>query len=142
MEKDFPEAMAFTEHWEGYKSNIVGDVGGRTIYGICERYFPKEVAAMVNMTAQDARAYAEAFYRKEFWDHCGCDDLPYPLDVVAFDCSVNPGPNWCAHHLLLTRDWRELLNEREAHYRLVAHANVLQGLINRSEALKDKYKEY
>ena len=141
MKESWPEAIAFTFRAEGYQSNIVGDAGGATIYGISSAYWPHEFALIKAMTVENARAYAEEFYHTHFWSFIECDSLPYPMDCVAFDCSVNPGPSWCKSALTTTKDWRKLLDMREFHYERVAHPNVLKGLVNRCNALREKYKE-
>jgi lysozyme family protein len=141
MKENWPRASVFTFQWEGVNSHIVGDAGGRTLYGFCERYWPDQVKAMLDMTLDDAKAYALAQYKLHFWDAMGCDDLSYPMDCVAFDCSVNPGPGWTKRALIYQKTWQNLLTAREAHYQTIAHPNVLKGLLNRCEALRAKYQK-
>lgn len=137
---NFPEAVAFTFQWEGFKSNIQGDIGGRTLWGFSEHFWPDQIKAMLSMTAAAAKAYALDQYKFHFWDFIGCNDLSYPLDCVAFDCSVNPGQGWTKRTLSWAKDWKSLLIAREQHYKEVAHPNVLKGLLNRCAALRAKYE--
>jgi len=143
MKDSFTEAITFTFAAEGYRSKITGDAGGRTLWGVSSVFWPQDFARMSAMDSDQAKAYALAFYRKNFWDFIDADDLPYPLDCVAFDTAVNPGPTWCLKNLfgLPENAWQRLLDLREQHYREVAHPNVLKGLLNRCEALREKYKE-
>ena len=139
MKENYPKAAVFTFGEEGWKANIKGDVGGRTILGVTEHFYPKDFAAMLNMTLEQAKAYALDFYKRTFWNPMGCDNMPYPLDCVAFDCSVNPGPSWTHHQLMIVKDWRQLNEIRRQHYKDTAKANVVKGLINRCDATIKQY---
>jgi len=76
---------------EGFLSDVKGDLGGRTIYGISERYFPKDVEAMLNLSQNEAKQYAMNFYKTRFWDPVS--KYQFPLNLVAFLMAVNaPGP--------------------------------------------------
>jgi lysozyme family protein len=141
MKANFEEAITFTFAAEGYKSNIPGDAGGATIYGIASHFWPADYVRIKDMSPDDAKAYAEEFYHRNFWDFIHADDLSYPLDCVAFDCAVNPGPTWCRKVLNTgIKDWDSLLVLRDLHYKAEADPNVLKGLLNRSEALRQKYR--
>jgi len=91
MKDNFPHAISFVLYWEKWKSDNPKDPGGLTIWGICQRDYPDEVNTMLGMSEKDSRVYAERFYRREFWDAMGCDDLQGLIDIVIFDCSVNQG---------------------------------------------------
>ena len=140
MKENFLNATDFTFQWEGFKSHIEGDYGGRTVWGFCERFWPEQVKAMLSMSAPVAKAYALQQYKLHFWDLIGGDGLPYPLDEIAFDCAVNPGPSWIKYVLDTTDNWETVISLREEHYRRVAHPNVLKGLLNRCAALREKYQ--
>jgi lysozyme family protein len=140
MKGDFEEAVQFTFQEEGWHSDEAFDPGGDTILGISRHFWPHEHDLIKNMAPADAREYAEEFYHEHFWDFMGCDDLSHPLDVVAFDSAVNPGPTWARTTLHITQDWKEFLDMREQHYRITALPQYVKGLLNRCAALRAKYE--
>lgn len=144
MKTSWPEAIKFTFEAEGYASDLKADPGGSTYLGISSHFWPEDYRAVVALAKEDrqkALKYAEDFYRYHFWTYVDGDDLSHPLDVVAFDSAVNPGPTWAHHTLAITQDWREVLTIREQHYRTTARPEFLNGLLNRCAALRTKYKE-
>ena len=68
MKENFDKSFTLLCGFEGFSSDVIGDPGGRTIWGIAERYFPEDVKTMAAMTAGDARAYAKAWYKKNVWN--------------------------------------------------------------------------
>jgi lysozyme family protein len=82
---EFRKSLTFTLKWEGGYVNDPDDPGGETKWGISKRYHPDEDIA--NLTPERA---AE-IYKDEYWDKCGCDDIPFPLNTVVFDSAVNCG---------------------------------------------------
>lgn len=76
-------------HEGGYVSAATaaqrGDPGGETKYGITKRSYPT-----VNISALTLDG-AKAIYRRDFWDRCRCDDMPYALAYATFDVAVNSG---------------------------------------------------
>jgi hypothetical protein len=115
MKDNFESACKFLFQLEGFKSDVVGDPGGRTIFGVAETYFPTQVRAMAGMTPDLAQAYAMDFYRTQFWTGLNCDDLPSPLDAVTFLAAVNPGPGWVRSQKGIP-DWKDLLLEQTDYY--------------------------
>ena len=115
MKENFVPAVNDLFAIEGFKSNLVGDPGGRTIFGISERYYPADVARMASMTREDAEVYAREFYRAKFWDAFGCDELTSPMDEVTFLLAVNPGPGF-VRGLGSAQDWKDLLLEAVDYY--------------------------
>ena len=91
MKENWDKAINFVIEWEKYWSSNPDDPGGLTIWGINSRDWPEEVAKMRKMAKSDALVYAKDFYKKEYWDKCGCDNLPQPMDIFIFDASVNCG---------------------------------------------------
>ena len=85
MKESFDKAFAFVIGAEGKLTDDPKDPGGLTKYGISHRAYP--TVDIRNLTLDDAKA----IYRLDYWDKCDCDNLPYPLDVVAFDTAVNMG---------------------------------------------------
>lgn len=73
----------------GYVSDPA-DPGGETNMGITKRDFPNE--DIKNLT----RERVTEIYQSEYWSNYGpqksfCDHLPWPLNMVHFDCTVNIG---------------------------------------------------
>lgn len=85
MEGTFDIAINFVFQKEGGYVNDPDDPGGETNFGISRKSFPN--IDIKNLTANEAKS----IYREKYWDACGCDDIPSPLDVVMFDTAVNMG---------------------------------------------------
>lgn len=82
---DFDKVLAFTLTWEGGYVNDPADPGGETKYGISKKAYPS--LNIANLTKEQA---AE-IYKRDYWDRGKCDKLPYPANIVHFDCCVNVG---------------------------------------------------
>ncbi len=97
MATDFDKAFAFTVSpaVEGGLADIKGDTGGRTIFGISERWFPeieRKIEDMIKAGQNVAAMVAvKQFYHDEFWVKNSCDKLPYAVNCFMFDSSVNAG---------------------------------------------------
>jgi hypothetical protein len=65
--------------------NVPGDDGGLTKFGVDQRSHPKE--DIENLTYERA----VEIYKQEYWDKCGAEKLPWPLDLVQVDGAVNTG---------------------------------------------------
>jgi hypothetical protein len=76
-----------------YKSDTLGDAGGRTVCGLCVQ---SEGQAMIdqmwNMNYNDAVAFAKKVYYENYWlpIHGGMLIDPH-YAVVVFDCAINNG---------------------------------------------------
>jgi len=146
MNKYFDRAFEFIMRWEGYKSENPDDPGGRTIFGISERFFPRIVAKLWDLSYDDARAGAKVFYWDQFWKEAGCDDLQQPMDLAVFDTAVNMG---IATSLKLLKDCDgsvfEFLVERiRAYVKLAKQGQniiFLRGWINRVLSLYEAMKK-
>lgn len=69
------------------------DPGGLTKWGICQRSYPDlDIRAL---TESDARE----IYRRDYWDACKCDELPWPLSLYVFDAAINQGVSAAARML-------------------------------------------
>lgn len=91
FEKGF--AFAISPEVEGGLSDIKGDAGGRTIFGISERWYPEvehQIEALIK-AGKPAMQDVKQFYYDEFWVKNGCASLPYSLNCFLFDSSVNAG---------------------------------------------------
>ena len=82
---NFELAVNLTLAKEGVLSDHPDDTGGLTKYGISQTAYPNlDICAL---TQDDAIA----IYKRDYWDKTKCEQLPYPLDVLTFDASVNHG---------------------------------------------------
>lgn len=69
----------------GRTHKVAGDPGGTTKWGIAQRYHPDiDVTELTEIQARDIA-------RKEYWDTCRCDDLPFPMDILVWDAAFNMG---------------------------------------------------
>lgn len=136
MRENLDRAFAFTISQEtgnrpdgGYTKNP-DDPGGETKWGISKRFHPS--VDIRNLTEDGAKA----IYLSEYWLKAGCDSLPWPLDMVAFDSAVNPGLGFVLETLKTTRDFKTVLLRRIAHYRdcvkkRPADKEFFEGWVNR-----------
>lgn len=85
MRGNFDKALAFVFRDEGGLANLKGDPGGLTKYGISQAAYPH--ISIQALTLADATA----IYRRDYWDHCHCDELPAGLDILAMEAAVNQG---------------------------------------------------
>lgn len=81
----FQRAVEFVLSQEGLYCNDPNDPGGETKYGISKRSYPSLDIAMITLDQ------AVAIYRKDFWDKCKCEEMPYPVALAVFDAAVNQG---------------------------------------------------
>jgi len=147
MRENFEKALNFVLKWEGGYSNDPRDPGGLTIYGISMKSHPNAVKKMDELwkqgKKQEALNIAKEIYRKNYWDKIKGDDLPFPLDFVAFDTAVNMGVGACQQLLSQANgDWKDYLFLRINRYKEIALANknaqaFLLGWLNR---VMDLYK--
>lgn len=70
---------------EGGLANDSHDSGGLTNFGISQAQYPGTDVA--NLTREDAIR----IYKRDYWDTCGCEDLPPALAFLMFDAAVNHG---------------------------------------------------
>jgi lysozyme family protein len=78
---------------EGGYSNVPGDNGGPTNFGITifdyRKYInPRATATDVKKMSVDQ---AKAIYKSKYWDALGCDTLTSGVDYTVFDYGVNSG---------------------------------------------------
>ena len=102
MAGPFETALAVVLEAEGGYTDDARDPGGKTRYGITE-----EVARSHGYTGEMCDLpldTAKAIYRKDYWDVCKCDNLPWPLSLYVFDAAVNQGCNPAIRMLQTTLD--------------------------------------
>lgn len=98
----FDTCLAFTLREEGPPSNDPGDPGGLTVFGCDQASWPDTLARLPRDVRATMPAHvrdltlplATEVYRWAFWNHARCGEMPAGVDLVLFDGSVNPGPNW------------------------------------------------
>jgi lysozyme family protein len=149
---DFDKAVQFvlSDRIEGGYVNNPVDPGGETNFGICKRAHPN--VDIKNLTRDEAIV----IYKREYWDTIGGDKLPTPVDLVAFDCSVNQGPGAAKEVLeqALSDQGVETIAEAEPlwlaadmiflrlsrYTRLKTWGNFGKGWVNRMIALYDEIR--
>lgn len=93
MLNNFDPCVAFTFKEEGGYSNIPGDKGGPTNFGITQntlgewRKKPVTAADVRNLDAGEAKD----IYRTKYWRMIEGDYLPRGVDLMVFDEAVNAG---------------------------------------------------
>ena len=93
MKESFDKAMEATFAWEGGYVDNPNDPGGATKYGISKRAHPE--VNISKLTKKKARE----IYHQDYWQPCGCEELPAGLDLLVFDCAVNQGPGFAVRTL-------------------------------------------
>ena len=98
---NFEDILKFTLEHEGGLVDNEADPGGMTNLGISFRFLKglnSKYADVNNDGTVDEHdiedmtvEQASKIYKIAFWDACKCDHLPYPVDCVIFDTSVNMG---------------------------------------------------
>jgi len=93
MKQNFNDCLTRVLKDEGGYSNVPGDNGGPTNFGITisdyRKYInPRGTATDVKNMSVDQ---AKVIYKARYWDVLGCDDLPSGVDYTCFDYGVNSG---------------------------------------------------
>ena len=139
MNNNFNKSLDFILKWEGYKSEDPRDSGGRTIFGIAEKFHPEMVAKLWDMPKEEAEQEARDFYKTEYWDKCDCDNIYSPYDMVVMDTAVNMGISRALGFRKLSMggagypEWVDYIMLRIEFYTKIAKNNpvFLKGWINR-----------
>jgi len=97
MKENFNLAVDFVLKHEGGYSNDPNDPGGETNFGISKRYHPD--VDVKNLTVEGA----EQIYKAQYWDAYHCDDLPFPIDIIAMDTVVNCRPQVEADEIKMSK---------------------------------------
>lgn len=85
MRDNFQACLDHVLRHEGGYVDHPRDPGGETNFGISKRSYPNE-----NIKGMTKKRAGE-IYRRDYWNAVRGDDLPYGLDLVAFDAAVNSG---------------------------------------------------
>ena len=84
---DINKAFAILQQFEGGDkvTNITGDLGGLTKYGISKASHPD--LDIANLTTEQA----QVIYQNQYWNMAGCPELKPELQYIHFDTAVNMG---------------------------------------------------
>lgn len=93
MKKNFDKAVTMLLRHEGGYVNDPSDPGGETKYGISKRSYPDEKISDIT------KSRARDIYFKDYWQPCGCEELPSGIDIMIFDCAVNQGRSFAVRTL-------------------------------------------
>lgn len=78
----------------GFNKNDGGS-GFPVVYGINEKWWPKEFKEAMRITQEQGEAagkvYAEDFYKREYWDKYDLESVPLESRAIVFDGIVNQG---------------------------------------------------
>jgi len=133
---DFEKALKFVLKWEGGYSNDPNDPGGETKFGICKRSYPE-----LNISKLTLEQAKEIYY-KNYWLKSGCDELPYPFNIIVFDTAVNMGRRRAIEFLNAYNDWRDYLLKRLYIYSKFKQAKLyFRGWANRTLDLYKMIKD-
>ena len=143
--KDFYEALKFILKWEGFISDDARDSGGLTIWGISSKSYSKQVLEMKKIIDEERKDWkfeafkiAEEIYYQNYWLKAKCDELPYPLNMIHFDTSVNMGRSRAKEFLGKCYGWKDYLLLRLYTYSKFKQAKIyFRGWANR---VLDLYK--
>ena len=136
MKKDFEKAIKFVLKWEGGYSNDPNDPGGETKYGISKRSYPELDISKLTLKQ------AKEIYYQNYWLKSGCDELPFPFNIVVFDTAVNMGRHRAMEFLNTYNDWRDYLLKRLYTYSKFKQAKLyFRGWANRVLDLYDFVKK-
>jgi lysozyme family protein len=128
MNENFNKAFEFAMKFEGYKSDDLHDPGGRTIFGISARFWSAIVAELWDLPRAEAYEKAREFYRREYWLAAGCDQIPYPGDILLFDAAVNLGVGRASAMHAVSRDYMDFLFRRIRYYNEIATGKKIKFL--------------
>lgn len=124
MKESLDKGLDFVLKWEGGYVNDPNDKGGETKYGISKRAYPN--LDIKGLTLDEAKT----IYRRDYWDVCKCDNLPYPMDILVFDTSVNMGVSRASHILSESINSVDFIMNRIKRY-VDFKGQVMEGWLNR-----------
>ena len=109
MKDNFNSALTQVLRHEGLWSDHSADPGGATMKGVTlatyRQHRPGATKAQLRAITDDE---VRQIYREGYWNVIRGDDLPYGIDLVAFDAAVNSGPKrgarWVQSALGVTAD--------------------------------------
>jgi len=139
MENNFDRAVDWLIDWEtaGGKKMRVLDKDGRTLCGVCAKFFPEWVNTWWNKPDAEIVAAAKKFYFDNFWVPTGCEVAAEKFDVFSFDCSVNQGVALGKQIAICNSGWAAFALRVEAYVTAEEKRknNELPGWLNRIVAV-------
>lgn len=139
MEGNFERAFDFVIGAEEGYTNDPDDPGGETKYGISKRSYPE--LDIKSITLEQAKG----IYFEDYWNQTGCEELPFPMDVFAFDSAVNQGVGVARSLVKKAQSPCQFIVERIGLYVDLAQQTKYQkyfrGWTNRTVNLYRKFKE-
>lgn len=137
-DQKFRNAIDFVFMVEGYMSDNPYDPGGKTKYGIAQKWHPD--VDVQSLTKEGA----EVIYKRTYWDRCRCGDYSWPLALCIFDAAVQHGPAKPIEWINLCKgDWARFNLLRLEHYAKIANVSddskriFLLGWMNRMVKLNN-----
>jgi lysozyme family protein len=110
MPAQFASAFDYLMRWEDDPNDsgkVTVDPGGRTRYGIAEKYWGTVLPSdfYTTMSANDARTFASGFYRNNFWEPLHLDSVQHQfLADYILSLAVNLGITQVVRWIQLTLD--------------------------------------
>lgn len=133
MTNNFPKSLTFVLEREGGYSLDPSDPGGETNFGISKKAYPDLEIKYIT------KEIASGIYFHDYWRPAGCEDLPWPYDLVVFDTAVNMGVQRAKVLFKNSLDWQDYLLNRISIYTQIVKPGTLKyfrGWINRVIELK------
>lgn len=138
MKDNFSTCLEETLRWEGGYTNHPLDPGGPTNLGIIQSEYNKYTGTTKSVK-EITKEEAINIYHKNYWNACGCDDLPTGLDLCVFDFAVNSGSSRALKLLEQTKDINTYMNKREKFLRGLKTFNTFgRGWMNRTKGIREK----
>lgn len=141
VSQDFQTSLAFVLGVEGGFAEIIHDHGGTTNYGITQATYSSWLAGHGMHDAPVAgisAEYAEAIYMENYWTAGGCDKLPSPLNLIAFDSVVQHGLGGARPMLTSAMAFPGAAVEQEAFALLALRDNLYRRIVAR-DPTQDKF---
>jgi lysozyme family protein len=132
--QDFDSSLAFVLSAEGGFSNVPGDSGGATNFGVTQSTYSAWLARHGMHDAPVAgisHEYAEALYLEMFWQADGCGVAASPLNLVLFDASVNHGGGASTAMLISATAFPGATPEQEAFALLALRDNLYRRIVSK-----------
>ena len=123
MRENFESSLNNLREFEGFASNDPLDPGGATVHGIARTFYP-------TIPWPPTWEEAKAIYLRDYWIKGGCDDLPFPMDVIHLDGMVNPGPGAAAKFLMWSSEHKDPLR-RAVEYLVCRQEYYLERVVKR-----------
>jgi hypothetical protein len=105
---DFQPAFTFVMSHEdtGLTGKVTEDAGGRTRFGIAEKFHPGLPAGFFSGPAAEALEVAEQIYQRDYWKQLRLDELDNQnIANKILDMAVNMGTHQAAIYAPARREW-------------------------------------